>query len=679
MGFSTEFKGHYNIDSSYEFGFKLRNRKTNKVVSNSQEDVDLSVTSDLSELENGCTTDATEPNANAMKEQQQEGPAESVNSPDGGNSATLSVSDGGSSSEDQQEKGENVEELNPWSRQYVGIPINYFSVGLIYAGSVSILYPVLVIQAGVTSSFFAAASSLVTVFWSYKVFFGMLCDCLPINGRKWRPYIVFGWILCAAMLIALGGMGQSVTPTNLVIMLTLSNLGYVMADVAADGFMVWMAHRESDAKRGRIQTLIYIIREIGRICINIVVLLGFSGPHVNCPGYEPDPSTPCTTDEATVARADQYLVDEYPDTWCHQTCPQADFSFGMTIPQYVWLIATVNIISLPSYIMLKEDKRKAEGVSKVMKGFWTTAKKRGVWQIMLYTMISSITFNVFIAAKSPANFVWLGLSNIQNQIRSIMESLIFTVGLSLLRRYALDLSWRKLIWFGAVMVSVFNLLYLLIVYDVIRNPWFYIFIDVSDTFMYTTNWLASLLCIVEVSEPGFEAMTYALITTANNATIPLSFVISFQLMAFFPDLNTQAGIEADTPSVRNQFALLILITEAVNLSSLACLPMLPRQKAETRELVKNGGSSAFWAGFALISASIFLLYSTFVTFFTVAGAETYGCLKIFGGSGCSENESSIPVTILLVACFLYSYGLNFYFTFLPILQGKEKFAWSMFF
>ena len=90
------------------------------------------------------------------------------------------------------EEGEQKEELNAWSRGLIGIPINYFSVGLVYAGSVSILYPVLVIQHGVDTAFFTAAASLVTVFWSYKIFFGILCDCLPIYGQKWRPYITVG-------------------------------------------------------------------------------------------------------------------------------------------------------------------------------------------------------------------------------------------------------------------------------------------------------------------------------------------------------------------------------------------------------------------------------------------------------------------------------------------------------
>ena len=168
-------------------------------------------------------------------------------------------------------KEEEKEEKNPWSRDYCGIPTNYFSVGLVYGGSVNLLFPVLIIQNGVTSSFFSAASSLVTILWSYKIFFGVLSDCFPILGRRWKYYIVMGWILCAAVLIGLASMGDDVSSNNLAVMLTLANLGYVMSDVAADGFMVWMAHHEKEERRGKIQTLIYIMREIGRLVISIVI------------------------------------------------------------------------------------------------------------------------------------------------------------------------------------------------------------------------------------------------------------------------------------------------------------------------------------------------------------------------------------------------------------------------
>jgi hypothetical protein len=205
------------------------------------------------------------------------------------------------------------------------------------------------------------------------------------------------------------------------------------------------------------------------------------------------------------------------------------------------------------------------------------------------------------------------------------------------------------------------------------------FTDVTDTFMYTLNFMASVFAIVEVSEPGFEAITYSLITTANNATIPLSVVISFQFMALFPSLNTQDGLAEDSPEVRKDFALLILIVEIINLSSLFSLPMLPRQKEESQELVAKGETSTFWAKFTLISASTFLVYSTITTFVTVGAADTVGCYKVLGGPGCSEGESSVPVFLLIGSVFLYCYGISFYFTFWPILTGEKEFHFGMFF
>jgi hypothetical protein len=440
---------------------------------------------------------------------------------------------------------------------------------------------------------------------------------------------------------------------------------------------VWVAHHEPDKRRGSIQALIYIIREIGRICINIVIILGFSGPEVNCPGYQRDPTIACTTDESVTSRSS--VFEENPDDWCYMQCPKAQFSFGLTIPQYVWIIVAINLLSVPSYFMLKEDRKPRQSVSKVATDFWQTMKKRAVWQVMLYTMVSSIPFNIFIAAKTPANYVWLGLSTLQSQILTILSSVIFFAGLSLVRRYALNFSWRKMIWVGSIMVAFFNLLYLLVVFDIYRNPWFYIFTDVTDNFMLTLNFMASVFAIVEVSEPGFDAITYSLITTANNATAPLSAVIAYQFLALFPDLNSQGGIATDTPEVRRQMAFLVILTEIINLSSLLSLPMLPRQKAECRELIQKGEESPFWAKFTLITGFAFLIYSTCITFLTVAGADTYGCFKILGGGGCTENESDIPVYFLIGIPFLYCYGLNFYFTFWPVITGKTKFSLSMFF
>jgi hypothetical protein len=132
------------------------------------------------------------------------------------------------------------EQIDPLSNDYVGIIANYFSVGLMIGGSTSLLYPVLIVKAGATASLMTASYAIVMVFWSYKIVFGFLSDCFPIFGYKRKPYIVIGWLFCAAVLIALAREGNDVDPRNLVVMFALANMGYVWADVASDGFMVWI-------------------------------------------------------------------------------------------------------------------------------------------------------------------------------------------------------------------------------------------------------------------------------------------------------------------------------------------------------------------------------------------------------------------------------------------------------
>lgn len=516
------------------------------------------------------------------------------------------------------------------------------------------------------------------VFWSYKIFFGFLSDCFPILGYKRKPYIVIGWLFCASVLIVLAKEGNDVDPSHMVMMFATANAGYVMADVAADGFMVWVAHREPIEKRGKMQTLVYSMNKLGQIAINVLILLGFSGPLMNCAGYEPDPRVPCTDSPQVIKRVEKHLLEESPTEWCYEMCHASTFDWDLSIPEFALSICFVIAASIPLYLRLKEDKVKAEPRGQFLHAFWKQLQRRAAWQVILYGMISHITFGVMNAAKMPANYVWLELHTFQHQIMVIFEKFFFFVGLNLVRRYALNVSWRKQVLFGSFLVMVFNSLYFIIIFDIWRNSWFYIFTDVSAMFMYTLNFLASHACMVEVAEPGYEAITYSLITTASNAVTPLSAVISYQLLAFFPSLNDQESIATDTPEVRRDFATLHFWVIVINLSSLMSLPLLPRQKKETRELVAKGEKSTAGGLFVVLSAFIFLLYSTVVTVITVKYHDVYGCAKMLGGGGCSEEESSVMAVILVGAILLYCYGTNFFLSFWPILRGERRFSWQMF-
>jgi hypothetical protein len=106
----------------------------------------------------------------------------------------------------------------------------------------------------------------------------------------------------------------------------------VWADVAADGFMVWVAHREPLEKRGKMQTLVYSMNKLGQIFINIFILFGFSGPIMNCVGFEPDPDIPCTTNIYVTQRVDPELYQNNPNGWCYEKCHQATFDWDFGIP-----------------------------------------------------------------------------------------------------------------------------------------------------------------------------------------------------------------------------------------------------------------------------------------------------------------------------------------------------------
>ena len=58
---------------------------------------------------------------------------------------------------------------------------------------------------------------------------------------------------------------------------------------------------------------------------------------------------------------------------------------------------------------------------------------------------------------------------------------------------------------------------------------FYIFTDVSAQFMYTLNFIAAQLCMVEVAEPGFESITYSLVSMDHPVLIQIVAESLFEL------------------------------------------------------------------------------------------------------------------------------------------------------
>jgi hypothetical protein len=551
---------------------------------------------------------------------------------------------GAAATTDEQEKEKNVLSLN-----YIGIPCHFWNVGLLSVGSIAVLYPVLVIEYQASSTVYAGASQLVTLFYSYQIFFGIFTDTVYIRRQRWKPYILLAWILSSAALLSIVILGKrELSVGGFVWALTLSNVGAAIADTAASGQLTYISRFEPVERKGHTQALMYILKESGRLLANIVILFGFSGP-INCEGYP----------EVTA-------------------CADAIFSFDLSLSQYAAILFAFAFAGVIFTIPLKEEKATTDRDSckelrKTLSNMWQAAQNKAVWQLMLFTLISNTLFMIRNIAQYNANYVWLGLNNFQNQIVWLMENIVFIVGLALIKKYFINTSWRKLNLIGMGIVSTMNLLYLLIIYDVTRNVWFYVIFSTSESFMFTANFLVNVFCIIEVAPANLESVTYALITSTTTAAYPLATALSIALMSFFPILNEQDSFAEDTPAVRNAMASLTGIIVLLNWSGILAMPMLPRQRAETRKLVKKKEVSKLWAALSLLAGLAALIYTTIVTVKTSMGS----CGRVFGGAGC-EGKKEVGLYVAMCMIFGFCYLVPFYHIYLPILKGKEKFSFSMF-
>ena len=212
----------------------------------------------------------------------------------------------------------NGKPVDIWHRKHMGYLAQYFAVGLIKGAFPATIYGLFLGYLHVPSYVYATAGTITTLPWSsnctathcntnrlvgrrsFKFFFGAVNDCVPIFGYRRKPYMVLGWTVCALTLLVLGSVplpapywcegrrGECICnePASreggkYALLMSMAALGYVVADVAADGLTVEYARREPELQRGQIQTTVYYIRTWGQILSYVIVGLCLNGKDYN--------------------------------------------------------------------------------------------------------------------------------------------------------------------------------------------------------------------------------------------------------------------------------------------------------------------------------------------------------------------------------------------------------------
>jgi hypothetical protein len=197
----------------------------------------------------------------------------------------------------------------------LGFLAQYFAVGILYAGLPATCYGFFLGYLSVPAHTYATVVVMTSLPWSFKLFFGVLNDTVPIGGQRRKPYMVIGWSFCAAMLLLLAlqplpppywcigedgrytkqrtapdGTTHAAEPCHpdsaraggsYALLMILAATGYVVADVAADGLTVEYARAEPTARRGTTQTTAYLTRALGQAIASLIVGFGMNSHAYN--------------------------------------------------------------------------------------------------------------------------------------------------------------------------------------------------------------------------------------------------------------------------------------------------------------------------------------------------------------------------------------------------------------
>ncbi|KDO19158.1 hypothetical protein SPRG_15681 [Saprolegnia parasitica CBS 223.65] len=502
------------------------------------------------------------------------------------------------------------------SREAFALFSQYFAIGILYGMLPAMQYPVFNNYLHMEGYQTSAYSVLVTLGWSFKVFFGMLSDCFPIIGYRRKSWMLIGWTvaticLCVMTFTPFGApycdareiTCPSVTPpianltrdktlqyynfdapnggTKFIVLTVLVGFGYVMADCAADAMVVEYAQREPIAIRGRTQTAIYTIRYVGTMLAQLCVAFLLNGKVYG-----------------------------------------GSFDYAVT-PNVMYAICLVPcaLIMVNTIFVLAEDKSSGISFTDWVESFWGLLQKRVMWQVVAFKFINQVFASFSATPSSPISKTWAGVEPLNDSLSGVFGSLITSVIMVAIGKWGLNWNWRWLIALGSIGIVVIDAFVVFVtIWDIIRNQWFFNGVALAENVPSSVRFIVATYCAVEIADVGNEGATYGLVSTVGNLASPFASVFYKYVDSFF-DVS-QASIARDDNHVR---------WEVTYTAALGWLFLLPPQKAEMQALKKRGETSKLAGAILVVVFFLALAFSVTTNFMSIYPSTK--CYRIAGGKG----------------------------------------------
>ena len=569
-------------------------------------------------------------------------------------------------------------EVDIYALQRCGYLLQYFAVGLISGGLPATVYGMFVGYLNVPAYVHAAAATVMNLPWALKMFIGVLNDCVPIAGYHRKPYMCMGWLFCTTMLLYLAmtplpdpywcrdansgayvttvrhrdGSRTSAEPCNaqaakkgggFALLMMLAALGYIVADVAADGLTVEYARREPLARRGRTQSTAYLTRSLGAATATCLIGFGMNGREYHGSfdtglSYSAICGILAVPAGLMVPVSGLVVVEELSRDPTSHT-PHSPH------PQVSWLF----VEELP------HDEKKARPTLReyARLSYELLCSKAMLWVILYFFLSGTIGLVQTTASPMVKNY-WAGVEQLQNQLSSMVGHVLFALGLYLYRTYCLRISWRAVLLGTTIFLNLVDMPFsLLTIFGVVRNQYFYLGETVIVQVPAAANFVVSTFVIVEMAEDGNEGLVYGLLTTMANLGEPVAAAVATQLFAMFrPSLSAADNYIRDTPEFRSVVASSFGVSYAFSFLALTVLLLLPDQKEEAQLRKRTWEVRGRYAAVSLSVVALALVYSLSVN--SLSLFESTMCLKFIGGEGCDEADQQAKASVPIAAHTRYA-------------------------
>ncbi|KAF1336132.1 hypothetical protein FI667_g659, partial [Globisporangium splendens] len=460
-----------------------------------------------------------------------------------------------------------------YSKDYCGLAFSAAAAGFMVPFLERCFHPLLCDYLGLDTQQSDATYRFLMLPGIISFFIGVLSDFYPMWNLHRKAYIVLGWVIAYFTLMALviiamfdyGTFPPEFSFTRFqdgsvyVLLMMGTSLGVTIASVASFAFLVELSQREPIHERGTLVLTYVVTREIFTLASTIV------------------------------ASQIMKLDDETGQT-----------KSVISMKTLLLLMAVIALIPIPTVLFrMEEDRRqlKVDSVDRLShtQQLWRILQQEAVWRIILFICLMFFLSSFEFKFANDAVMQWADVDSNMDRIGQIPFQTMIILSLLTFRYTLLNYSWVRVSIVGLLVNVLVHLVTSMpIIYNQVRNKWFYLFVRSLSGLLQGAVVIVTTLPLVEITENCIEGATTGLVASYNV-------LINFVLLSISDWIDSSAYVERnfssaviarDESHTQNEVTEFLLLSYGINILALfPILYLLPRQKLDAQQMRTYGGYS----------------------------------------------------------------------------------------